>query len=1245
VGGTIISRNGLISVYVIFALVTAGFIGLLVFEGILDKPGVTATTRIVDINGGGSYTKIQDAINASNNGDTIRVWAGSYREYVIVNRTVSLIGNGSANTIINGGFQTNTVTVYSDWVNITGFSINNSIEKWNSHYGGLKLSIVKNCHIYNNSFYNNMHGIIIDLASNNKIDNNTINGNNGYGMYIFSAGENNLIYSNSICYNDYYGIKVYNADSNSFVENTIQNNSDIGIIFDYADTSIIKNNNISGNRAGIMFSRSIKSTAMGNDFHFNDGVDISLSHATSITLQNNRMYSYGVVVGGNILSNWTSHSIDTTNKIHGKPVIYWKNVVGGTVPAGAGQVILGNCKNVIVKGQNCSVASYGLTMGFSDNNVIRNNLFNDCRYQSMNIENSDYNTIENNQCNNSRMYGSIIRLSEYNNISKNNFINNSDYGIMLTLSLYNNIEYNNISYNRIGLHFVGDAEFNEIYNNTISRNTQIGIDTQLTTDNNRFYHNAIIANKAQEVDSGSNFWDKNEEGNYWSDYTGLDDGSGLGKHAISGDGIGDTNVPHRGLDNYPFLKPFSWLNLDDPLLSDPGELSYDGNYSMSWSWDWMNYNSIFEESTTSAFDNPDVSQFPDSNTTSFINKPNGTYHYRVKTSCEYFNSEWSNVANITVDWPPSTPENLSVQKTDENLVTLSWDLNPEPDIGGYDIYINETGAGSSGPFRLLTTVSSSTSKFEINNFTDETTYYFKLKTFDKILSYSGFTSVVSITTYDITPPSAPFNLEAVEKSDTEIELTWEFEPVYDLEGFQVFMNDSGEEPTGNYSLIADLNVPSTTYTATGLSEQTVYYFKLLAYDEIPHYSSYSNIASAVTPDINKPSIPLNLFIRDPTPSSLTLEWDENPENDIVGYNIYRTESIHDLFVLINPDPFNSTVYLDDDLNESTTFYYIISAVDDAGLESDYSTMESGITLFGPHAPDINKPVSDLELAEDTIDDRTIKLNEWFIDQNKDPLIFGYYGSIHIAITIFENGSVMVAPDANWSGLEVITFYAVDKDGNTSFSINITITPINDAPWPVEIVSPLDGDFIKVGDTIDLKGNYFDADIPYGDEHSVRWLSNITGQLGEGTIVNGVMLIAGVHKITFKIKDRDGLVTEDSIMVTVYKELPDDITDAEPKNEQNQILTMLAILAIVAVIVVLLVFLMLRKNKKPAEEEKIVSEPTAPVYQEPIVETEQASSAEPIGAVGEYQYTKPLQPGWENIPRYDPAAGMIIQEIE
>jgi len=62
------------------------------------------------------------------------------------------------------------------------------------------------------------------------------------------------------------------------------------------------------------------------------------------------------------------------------------------------------------------------------------------------------------------------------------------------------------------------------------------------------------------------------EGNFWSSYTGLDDGSGSDKHAIAGDGIGDTNTPWWGseFDKYPFIQENGWDLLYTTPRADGG---------------------------------------------------------------------------------------------------------------------------------------------------------------------------------------------------------------------------------------------------------------------------------------------------------------------------------------------------------------------------------------------------------------------------------------------------------------------------------------------------------------------------------------------------------------------------------------------------------------------------------------------------------------------------------------------------
>jgi parallel beta-helix repeat protein len=105
-------------------------------------------------------------------------------------------------------------------------------------------------------------------------------------------------------------------------------------------------------------------------------------------------------------------------------------------------------------------------------------------------------------------------------------------------------------------------------NNTIRRNTiinsQCGIYSEFGGDN-AIYHNNFINNTSQAVDQGTNTWNQNGEGNYWSDYNGTD---------TNQDNVGDTpynvNITTGTWDNAPLTYMFILLSGD---LSEDGKVN------------------------------------------------------------------------------------------------------------------------------------------------------------------------------------------------------------------------------------------------------------------------------------------------------------------------------------------------------------------------------------------------------------------------------------------------------------------------------------------------------------------------------------------------------------------------------------------------------------------------------------------------------------------------------------------------
>ena len=117
-------RKGLISIYLVFLFVSAGFMGFFILEDMVDDCSVDAAT--LKVGQGQTYSTIKSAIQAASAGDTIRVYAGTYRENFYINKSLSIIGNGSKNTIIQATGYEDCIRINSNKVSLSGFTVTQS---------------------------------------------------------------------------------------------------------------------------------------------------------------------------------------------------------------------------------------------------------------------------------------------------------------------------------------------------------------------------------------------------------------------------------------------------------------------------------------------------------------------------------------------------------------------------------------------------------------------------------------------------------------------------------------------------------------------------------------------------------------------------------------------------------------------------------------------------------------------------------------------------------------------------------------------------------------------------------------------------------------------------------------------------------------------------------------------------------------------------------------------------------------
>lgn len=101
-------------------------------------------------------------------------------------------------------------------------------------------------------------------------------------------------------------------------------------------------------------------------------------------------------------------------------------------------------------------------------------------------------------------------------------------------------------------------------------------------------------------------------------------------------------------------------------------------------------------------------------------------------------------------------------------------------------------------------------------------------------------------------------------------------------------------------------------------------------------------AADLAQPVGTPRTPTGLNSRSQIISSLFsstktayLNWDNN-QDQVVGYNIYRTTTSRMNYQKLNSSPLLQTYYVDKNLDSDTRYYYVITAVDIQNNESNYS---------------------------------------------------------------------------------------------------------------------------------------------------------------------------------------------------------------------------------------------------------------------------------------------------------------------
>ena len=178
-----------------------------------------ASSDTLHVGSGQEYSSIQDAINSANTSyrDTIYVHSGVYTENLVIDRSVTIIGENKENTVLSGNTTGHVIEITSDNVEISSFTIQNAL---GTEYVCIFMNKVHYCEIKNNIIKNSYQGIYLLDSHQNIISDNIIKDNYNDGIFA-SFSDNNIFKSNKIYYNE-NGINIGSfSDDNEIFDNDL----------------------------------------------------------------------------------------------------------------------------------------------------------------------------------------------------------------------------------------------------------------------------------------------------------------------------------------------------------------------------------------------------------------------------------------------------------------------------------------------------------------------------------------------------------------------------------------------------------------------------------------------------------------------------------------------------------------------------------------------------------------------------------------------------------------------------------------------------------------------------------------------------------------------------------------------------------------------------------------------------------------------------------------------------------------
>jgi CSLREA domain-containing protein len=189
--------------------------------------------------------------------------------------------------------------------------------------------------------------------------------------------------------------------------------------------------------------------------------------------------------------------------------------------------------------------------------------------------------------------------------------------------------------------------------------------------------------------------------------------------------------------------------------------------------------------------------------------------------------------------PPAAPSGLTATAVSSSKIDLQWTDNATDETA---YTVERSLDGTTGWTELTSTLAAGTTGYSDTNLQPGTTYYYRVKATNSAGSSDYSNDATATTNVSSQPPPDPSGLGATAVSSSRIDLQWTDnatnETAYTVER-------SLDGSTNWTELTSTLPADTTTYSDTGLSAGTTYYYRVKATNSAGS-SNYTDTANATT---------------------------------------------------------------------------------------------------------------------------------------------------------------------------------------------------------------------------------------------------------------------------------------------------------------------------------------------------------------------------------------------------------------